>query len=70
MPLLRVRKMTKEKLILTYHAEDVCEDCGDDLLEPEWTNQAGQRVHVTSVPNNHYYNDGSARCDACHDQSR
>ncbi len=57
-------------LILKYEVEAVCEDCGEDIEEAHYYNDKGQPVHVTSATYGHYYLDGTARCEGCHDGSR
>lgn len=53
-----------------YEVEASCDDCGEDIEECYFTNEKNERVHVTTVTQGYYYNDGSARCEGCHDASR
>lgn len=57
-------------LTVNYEVEAVCDDCGEDIEECYYTNEKNERVHMTTHTYGHYYNDGSARCDGCHDGSR
>ena len=50
-----------------YQVEEICDDCGEEIEECFFTNEKNEIVHVTTVTNGHYYSDGSARCDGCHD---
>jgi hypothetical protein len=58
------------KLNIHYVVEDVCDDCGEDIEECHYTNEKNEPVHVTTATIGHYYMDGTARCEACHDGSR
>ena len=53
-----------------YEVEAVCGDCGEDIEECYFTNEKGEVVHVTTHTQGHYYNDGSVRCEGCHEGSR
>lgn len=53
-----------------YQVEAKCDDCGEDIEECYYTNNKHEVVHVTTVTNGYYYNDGTARCEGCHDGSR
>ncbi len=55
------------KLKIHYEVEAQCNDCGEDIEEAHYTNEAGQPVHITTVTNGYYYNDGSVACEACHE---
>lgn len=57
-------------LKLHFRTEGICQDCEKDIEEPYWTNLKGEIVHVTTLTFGHYYNDGTARCDGCHDANR
>lgn len=56
-----------EDYTLIYDKQAVCEDCGEDIEEPIYLNKEGKTVHITSATVGHYFNDGTARCDGCHD---
>jgi hypothetical protein len=58
------------KLTPNYQVEINCDDCGEDIEECYFTNSDNQVVHVTTHTNGHYYSDGTARCEGCHDGSR
>jgi hypothetical protein len=58
------------KLIVNYCAETECDDCGELIDEPYYTNEKNEIVHLTTYTNGHYYFDGTARCEACHESSR
>jgi hypothetical protein len=53
-----------------YHSETSCDDCGEDIEEVYYTNKQNQIVHFSTHTNGHYYLDGGARCEACHEGSR
>jgi len=57
-------------LKVNYEVQASCHDCGEDIEECYFTNDKGQRVHVTTRTNGHYYSDGYIRCDGCHDGNR
>lgn len=52
---------------LIYTKEAECEDCGEDIEEPVWLNKEGKPVHITTITEGYYSNDGTVRCAACHD---
>ena len=62
--------MSENKLKINYEVESSCDDCGEDIEECYFTNDKGQRVHVTTATIGHYYLDGSVSCEACHEGSR
>ena len=62
--------MSNFKLKPNYEVEASCDDCDEEIEECYFTNEANQRVHVTTVTNAHYYNDGSVSCESCHDGNR
>jgi hypothetical protein len=57
----------RQNLTLSYHVETKCDDCGEDIEEPIWTNEKNQIVHISTGTQGYYYNDGTVRCEACHD---
>lgn len=62
--------MSGSKLKVNYRVEAKCGDCGEDIEEAYFTNEQGQEVHMTTQTNGFYYNDGTIRCEGCHDGSR
>lgn len=62
--------MSQTNLKLNYRVEDTCDDCGEDIKEHYYTNEKNEIVHLTTATYGHYYSDGSARCNGCHDGSR
>lgn len=62
--------MVSHKLTPNYQVEAVCDDCGEDIEECYFTNDKGEVVYVTTHTQGHYYNDGSVRCEGCHDGNR
>lgn len=58
------------KLKIHYEVEAICDDCGEEIEECHYTNENNELVHVTTHTLGHYYSDGSARCEACHEGSR
>ena len=58
------------KLKANYYVNGSCDDCGEDIEECYYTNDKDQICHVTTCTNGHYYHDGSARCEGCHEGSR
>lgn len=59
-----------QKLKPNYQVEATCYDCGEDIEECYFTNDKNEVVHVTTVTNGYYYNDGTSKCEACHDGGR
>lgn len=55
------------KLTVHYAVDDYCNDCGEGIEEPYFTNDKNEIVHVSTVTAGYYYNDGSVSCEACHD---
>ena len=58
------------KLKLNYQVEASCGDCGEDIEECYFTDDKNQIVHVTTHTLGHYYNDGTVRCEGCHEGAR
>ena len=61
---------SRPKLTPHYDVEEICHACGEGIEEVYFTNEKGQIVHVSTSTNGHYYNDGRASCDGCHEGSR
>jgi hypothetical protein len=57
-----IRTLTAHKYVDRH-----CDDCGEGIEETYYTNAEGKSVHISCETNGHYYSDGSAHCDACHD---
>lgn len=57
-------------LKINYQVEDSCQDCGEDIEECYFTNDKNKIVHVTTHTQGYHYNDGTARCEGCHEGSR
>ena len=58
------------KYKIHYYVERTCDDCGVDIEECYFTNEKGHVVHDGMDTYGHYYFDGSASCEACHEASR
>jgi hypothetical protein len=62
--------MNSSKLISHISVDSICDSCGEGIEEEYFTNDKGQPVHVSTSTNGHYYSDGTAHCESCHDGHR